>query len=119
MKLKFIFCFLSLFLLVALSACSGGNNGPGVFDTFAQCLTEKGATMYGTEWCSHCKNQKEMFGNSFKYIDYVDCDYNKQECIDNGVKGYPTWKVNGELQVGEQQLSTLASLTGCTLKEDA
>ena len=35
-------------------------------DTFAKCLTENNATMYGTEWCSHCKAQKELFGKSFQ-----------------------------------------------------
>jgi len=116
MNLKFIFCFLSLFLLIALSACTPA--GPGMFDTFAQCLTDNGATMYGTEWCSHCKNQKEAFGSSFKNINYVDCDYNKEECANNGVKGYPTWKINDELFVGEQSLPTLARETGCELIED-
>ena len=122
MKLKIVFCFLSLFLLVALSACSSNgtefDDSPGKFDTFAQCLTEKGLTMYGTEWCTHCKDQKAMFGNSFRYIDYVDCDENKQECLDNGVSGYPTWRYDGKPYVGTQQLSTFARLTGCSLKED-
>ncbi len=115
MNLTIVFCFLFVFLLVALSACS---TGPGKLDDFAQCLTEKGATMYGTAWCSHCKNQKELFGNSFKYVDYVDCDYNKQECLDNGVRGYPTWKINGENYPGEQSLYKLASLSGCDLPEE-
>jgi glutaredoxin len=85
---------------------------PGQYDEFAQYLTQQGATMYGTEWCSHCKNQKKLFGSSFQYIDYVDCDYNKQECTDAGVRGYPTWKINNQNYPGEQPLERLASLTG-------
>ncbi len=116
MKLKFIFCF--LFILATSAVLAGCSSGPGSYDEFAQCLTEKGVTMYGTEWCSHCQNQKELFGNSFKYIDYVDCDYNKEECLANGVRGYPTWKINGENYPGEKSMYKLASLSGCSLDEE-
>jgi hypothetical protein len=90
---------------------------PGEYDEFAQCLTEKGVKMYGTEWCSHCKNQKAMFGTSFQYVDYIDCDKNKNACSSAGVTGYPTWKVGGNNYPGEKQLNILASLSGCTLPE--
>ena len=30
-------------------------------DGFAQCLTAKGAQMYGAWWCPHCADQKELF----------------------------------------------------------
>ena len=60
-------------------------------DIFAKCLTEKGMTFYGAEWCSHCKAQKELFGESLKYIKYVECPDNTQLCIDKGIQGYPTW----------------------------
>jgi hypothetical protein len=47
-------------------------NKPKVnLDTFAQCLTTSGAKFYGTFWCSHCKNQKDMFGSSLQYAPYV------------------------------------------------
>ncbi len=71
--------------------------------------------MYGTEWCSHCKNQKSMFGDYFQYIDYVDCDKNKDECLTAGIRGYPTWVIAGEQYPGEQSLERLAGLTGCDL----
>jgi glutaredoxin len=104
-----------IFLLVFLLVIAGCAKGPGKYDSFAQCLTEKGAAMYGTEWCSHCKNQKELFGNSFQYIYYADCDKRKQECVDAGIEGYPTWIINNESYSGEQSLEKLAALTGCEL----
>ena len=60
-------------------------------DTFAKCLTEKGLTFYGAEWCSHCKEEKALFGDSFKYIKYVECPENTQLCLDKNIQGYPTW----------------------------
>lgn len=88
---------------------------PGQYDDFAQCLTDKGAVMYGTEWCPHCKDQKALFGNSFDKVNYVDCDDNRQMCLDAGVEGYPTWTINGENYAGTQALSTLAEVSGCAL----
>ena len=86
----------------------------GEYDHFANYLTEKNVKMYGTEWCSHCKNQKKLFGSSFQYIDYVDCDKNKQECQSARVTGYPTWKINNQNYPGEQSLERLSQLSGYT-----
>jgi len=116
MKIKFLFYFLFIFvILIMLNGCT---KGVGKYDTFAKCLTEKGVTMYGTEWCSHCQNQKKEFGKSFQYINYVDCDRQKLECNKAGVKGYPTWVIDGENYPGEQDLYYLASLSECELIED-
>lgn len=93
------------------------SNGSGEYDDLAKWLTKEGVTMYGTEWCSHCQNQKEEFGSSFQYIDYVDCDRSQEVCSAAGVRGYPTWKINGELYPGEQSLDQLARLTGYVSKE--
>tara|TARA_Y100000310_G_scaffold319200_1_gene374189 strand:+ start:625 stop:1002 length:378 start_codon:yes stop_codon:yes gene_type:complete len=83
---------------------------PGQYDEFAQYLTEQGVIMYGTEWCPHCKNNKELFGNSFQYVNYIDCDRNRDACADANIRGYPTWNVNGESYPGEQSLERLAQL---------
>lgn len=112
MKLKIIFSFLVILIIsLVLTGCSTTGN----YDEFAQCLTEKGVTMYGTEWCSHCQDQKEMFGSSFQYIYFVDCDKDRDKCTEAGVTGYPTWRINGENYPGEQSLYKLASLTNCSL----
>ena len=90
-------------------------NRDGKYNEFAQCLTEKGLTMYGTEWCSHCKVQKAKFGDSFQYINYTDCDKNPSECAVQGITGYPTWKINNESYPGIQSLEKLSQLSGCEL----
>ena len=89
--------------------------GSEELDKFAQCLTEKGVQMYGTEWCSHCKNQKKLFGSSFEFIDYIDCDEDRAECVKAEVTGYPTWRVNGQNYPGEKSLERLGNLGGCEL----
>jgi glutaredoxin len=108
MKL-FIFLFL---IFIFLIGCAPKTSK---YDSFALCLFEKDATMYGTEWCSHCKNQKSLFGSAFKHVNYVDCDIDRDECLRAGVNGYPTWIINGKPYEGEQPLDRLSRLTGCEL----
>lgn len=110
MRKTILFILLVMLSSLVLSGCS---SKPGKYDSLAQCLTEKGAAMYGTEWCSHCKSQKNAFGSAFQYINYIDCDFNSDECLKNGITGYPTWIINGEKYPGEQPLFKLASLTDC------
>lgn len=93
-------------------------------DEFAQCLTEAGATMYGAFWCPHCQTQKDAFGKSFEYVDYVECSLpdrsgQTQECIDAGIESYPTWEfADGSRELGEVPLEVLGEITGCELPQE-
>ena len=73
--------------------------------------------MYGTNRCSHCQNQKELFGyEAFSKINFVDCDKQKNVCALEGVQGYPTWKfANGSRLEGEQTFEALAQAAGCSV----
>ncbi|MDX2243587.1 MAG: hypothetical protein NW224_23145 [Leptolyngbyaceae cyanobacterium bins.302] len=71
----------------------------------ASHLKKVGAKMYGAYWCPHCTRQKEMFGSAFQGIDYVECDPRGANprpnlCKEAGIKGYPTWEINGKVLVG-------------------
>ena len=100
-----------------------GSRQPGKLDDFAKCLDGKGAKFYGAFWCSHCQNQKAIFGSSKKYLPYVECstpDSNSQLpiCKGDNVNVYPTWKFSdGSVQEGELTLGELAEKTGCVLPE--
>ena len=86
------------------------------YDQFAQCLAEKKLTMYGAYWCSHCQNEKKIFGDSFKYVPYVECTQETKLCLDKGVNGYPTWiDASGQKYEGEQGLLGLSKISGCQL----
>lgn len=90
---------------------------PGSYDDFAKCLTEKNATMYGAEWCQSCKEQKMLFGKSFKYVNYVECPQNPGLCKEKGIERYPTWIINGAKYLGVRSIETLSSFTGCSLRQ--
>lgn len=86
------------------------------YTQFAQCLAEKKLTMYGADWCPHCQTEKKLFGDSFKYVPYVECPNNTKLCLDKGIQGYPTWiDSNGKKYEGEQGLNKLAEISNCKL----
>ena len=100
-------------IVLIYPSISGG--GSVEMDSFATCLKDSGAIMYGTDWCPHCAEQKELFGSAFKKVNYVNCDFDSESCLRARVQGYPTWVINGESYSGVQPLETLASYTGCSL----
>ncbi|MGB7058433.1 MAG: vitamin K epoxide reductase family protein [Geitlerinemataceae cyanobacterium] len=83
----------------------------------AEHLADTDAQMFGAYWCSHCLNQKAMFGKeAFKKIDYVECDPKgdnprTQLCKEANIEGFPTWKIKGEFYQGERTLEELANLS--------
>jgi glutaredoxin len=86
-------------------------------DDFAKCLASKKITMYGADWCVHCKKEKAAFGSSFSYVPYVECPDNMQLCIDKGITSYPTWITEqGTVYEGQQGIETLSGITTCRLK---
>jgi hypothetical protein len=97
----------------------------GNYNTFAECLTEKGAKMYGAYWCPHCLDQKGLFGSkSFKKVNYIECSLpnragQTEECNRAGIQSYPTWEFEGGERIGGViQLTQLSEKTGCPLTVD-
>lgn len=120
MKKAIYFAVFAVIIGVALLAYLTYLEGlkPGRFDSFAKCLSEKGFIMAGTDWCNFCQQQKALFGNSFKFVSYKNCDFEKQWCSEKGVGGYPTWfDAASKRFEGVQSLSRLSELSGCELSE--
>ncbi|XP_076915389.1 thiol-disulfide oxidoreductase LTO1-like [Bidens hawaiensis] len=87
----------------------------------AKHLRSFGAKMYGAFWCSHCLEQKEMFGHeAAKLVDYVECFPDgfktgtdlSQECKKVKIEGFPMWIINGQTYKGIQDFSELAKASG-------
>jgi len=87
----------------------------------AKKLKNAGAKMYGAFWCSHCFQQKEYFGQEamadFPYVECYPEGFFRSEdgkgtvidkaCSDIGIRGFPTWVINGKDYEGEQSLENL------------
>ena len=122
-----VFAVLGLFIWgLSIMANSGGTSGYGSTEyfensgidaeQFASCLVSEDAIFYGTEWCPHCTNQKEMLGPVFEQFGdefYIDCDADRQACTEAGITGYPTWIINGQRLQGTQQLPALNQAMDC------
>ncbi len=86
----------------------------------AEYLTKQNAKMYGAYWCPHCYEQKQLFGKqAWEKVNYIECaadakKYKPQPevCKNAGIKGFPTWEINGKLDPGMKKLSKLAELSG-------
>lgn len=109
--------------VVGFFAYRSSNAEPGQYDDFASCLTESNVKMYGAYWCPHCQNQKEMFGKSWKYVEYVECALPNQQgqsivCQQAGIESYPTWEFgDGSRQSGELTFEELSQQSGCPFGE--
>jgi len=82
----------------------------------AKHLNNTNSSMYGSYTCPHCNTQKLMFGDAFKYINYVECNPGGQNskaslCSEKGIDSYPTWEINGQLLQGAKSLRELARLS--------
>ncbi len=110
----FIVLILALVFVLWYFGVPSGSNAS--LDAFAKCLADKKITMYGAEWCPHCQNEKRGFGESFKYVPYVECPEEPARCTTAGVDAYPTWILpDGRKFVGEQGVQKLSELSGCPL----
>jgi hypothetical protein len=91
------------------------------YESFAKCLAAKQTKMYGLSWCPHCADQKEMFGDAFHYVPYVECGDKvtrdeTPECKVAGVKLFPSWQFGTEApKEGVLSLEALSDKTGCSL----
>jgi hypothetical protein len=90
-------------------------------DAFAKCTASRGAKMYGAFWCPHCQEQKELFGSSFEYVNYIECgvkgDLHAQAavCKSAGISHYPTWEFADKTRIeGKESFESLSDRTGCS-----
>jgi uncharacterized membrane protein len=83
----------------------------------ARHLTLSGAKFYGAYWCSHCAEQKELFGSAASLLPYVECDprpagAQPDTCKAKNIRGYPTWEIKGQRREGVLFFSELAEFSG-------
>jgi hypothetical protein len=120
-KTKRILVYGGIAILLAAAYYGGWHYKNHKYDAFAQCLAVKQAKMYGLYWCPHCIEQKEMFGESFHYVPYVECAIKGSsdltpQCKVAGVKLFPSWQFGiNPPKEGVLSLETLSDKTGCSL----
>jgi hypothetical protein len=120
-KTKQYFMYGGVVVLLAAAYLAGWYHKNHKYDTFAQCLAAKGAKMYGLYWCPHCIEQKEMFGDAFHNVPYVECAIKGSselapQCKIAGVKLFPSWQFGMDPpKEGVLSMESLSDKTGCSL----
>ena len=116
---KILFLLIIVLVGILFFSFKGGKIENGKYDSFAKCLTDSGAKMYGAAGCVYCKEQKKMFGDSWKYVNYIECadgEFQTAECENAGITGYPTWEFTDDTRMpGIVLLQQLSSITDCPL----
>jgi|SRR5579864_472953 len=118
---KKIMIYGGILVLLGAAFLGGRNYRNHRYDSFAKCLASKQAKMYGLYWCPHCLEQKQMFGESFHYVPYVECAIKGSreeatECKVAGVKLFPSWQFGTDPpKEGVLSLEALSDKTGCSL----
>lgn len=120
---KYNFLIIVIVIVIVLIIFSLGDDRNPALEDFAKCLARQGAVMYGADWCSHCENQKKVFGAAFKFIPYIECPDNPELCLEESINGFPTWIFpaspaggpDGKKLEGEQSLENLAAQSGCEI----
>lgn len=123
MKNNTLILIVIAFALTAVAGFIWQKSASSPYDTLAQCIADSGATFYGAYWCSHCNDQKQMFGTAADMLPYVECSEEGTRkqlpiCNDANITGYPTWEfADGERATGVLTREALAEKTSCSLPE--
>ena len=86
-------------------------------------MTEKGVKMYGSYRCGVCTKTAGMFGDSFQYIDEVECHPQGENpqtelCLEKKLETTPTWMLEKDGEEikrngGFMNIEELKVFSGC------
>ncbi|GMH46803.1 hypothetical protein TrRE_jg6998 [Triparma retinervis] len=99
------------------TAATAATANPAAPASLLKDLKSLDTKLYGAFWCSHCAEQKEALGPSWRsYVEYVECDKGgegfKGQCkigVEK-LKGYPTWTIDGIKIEGERTVEELQEI---------
>ena len=112
MKKNNLITIIIILTIILLSIIILNKTGSKISEEEAKCIGQN-SIIYVQEGCSHCKRQEEMFGENYKYLNVVDCVYEKEKCITEGNKATPTWIIKNKVYEGFQTKDKLKEITGC------
>ena len=87
-------------------------NGETPEEELAKCIGEN-SELYVQLGCHACELQKQAFGETYPYLNIIDCTNNPQKCLENEITKTPTWVIKGEKYPGVRTINLLKEETGC------
>jgi thiol-disulfide isomerase/thioredoxin len=100
----------------AASTSNSGRTSSKV--ALADHLSQVGASMYTTSWCTACKEQLALFGQeAANHLNLVECDVTAPDpqpnrCRAANVNLFPSWQVSDQILPGVRPLDQLADASG-------
>jgi hypothetical protein len=83
---------------------------PETSEEVAKCIGSK-SELYIQLGCHACDTQEKIFGENYKYLNTIDCFYEREKC--SNIKATPTWIINGDKYLGVQSIEKIRELTKC------
>jgi hypothetical protein len=100
-----IFITVIIFAILLIQSKNGHTD-----EEVVKCIGQK-STLYIQLGCHACNIQENMFGENKKFLETIDCFYEKEKCAN--ITGTPTWIINNEKYIGVQSIKKLKELTKC------
>lgn len=107
------FIFLLAFAVLFFTLSSKEEPKEDTIGKLINCMQGKTIIFYGTDTCPVCQKQKELFGERFDKIMYVNCHELLEFCNAEKIRKVPTWLINGEHYVGYKSAEELMELIEC------
>ena len=112
MKKKNLVTIIVLLAVITLVIFILTRSTPEVNEELAKCIGEN-SLIYVQLGCHACETQEKIFGKSYNYLTTIDCFFEKEVCIEKGIRGTPTWIINEKEYLGVRAIDELKELTGC------
>ena len=110
MKKRILITIIIVLAVIGFSVILLVKNNNYVSATTARCIGEN-SELYIQLGCHACGIQLEKFGEKEKYLNVIDCFYEREKC--EGIMYTPTWVINGEKYIGVHSIEELKELCGC------
>jgi len=110
MKKRVLTTIIIVLAVIGFSVILLIKNNHNISIEIAKCIGEN-SELYIQLGCHACGIQLENFGENEKYLNVIDCFYEREKC--EGIMYTPTWVINGEKYIGVQSIEELKELCGC------
>lgn len=79
-------------------------------EQLVKCIGQN-SVLYTKLGCYACEIQTDKFGENKKYLNIIDCFFEREKCGE--ITYTPTWIIKGEKYTGVYSIEKLKEITGC------
>ena len=107
---KYWWTIIIILTVIILAYFLMNNQNPNTDAKTAKCIG-KNSVLYVQLGCHDCETQENLFGENYKYLNVVDCFYEKEKCT--RITRTPTWEIQGVQFKGVQSIEELKKMARC------